>query len=61
MAERALRLAQVGMVSTAADTEGLTGESEVYERLLAMEGMNEDETVPSGWATMAKAFFQMSF
>ncbi len=60
-AARALGLAQVGMVAAATDVEGLAGFGEVHARLFVVEGLDEGVALPSCWATMAKAFFKMSF
>ena len=56
-----LMLAQVGVVATAADAKSLAGFSEVHLRLPVMKGLDEAVSLPSCWATMAKAFFKMSF
>ena len=53
---RALGPAQVGMVATATDAEGLAGFGEVHARLLVVEGLDEGVSLASCWATMAKAF-----
>jgi hypothetical protein len=49
------------MVAAATDAEGLAGLGEVHARLLKVEGLDEGVALASCWATMAKAFFKMSF
>ena len=49
------------MVAAAADFQGETGFGEVHGGEIAAKGVDEVEAWASCWATMAKAFFKMSF
>src|SRR5215212_2921769 len=59
-AARALRLAQVRMVTTAADLQGVAGFAQMHVGLLLLEHFDQGVALKFSWPTMAKAFFKMS-
>jgi hypothetical protein len=60
-AARALIFAQMRVVAAAAGTEGGAGFGEVHGRIAVLAGVKDLDAPASCWATMAKAFFKMSF